>query len=144
MPNHCTNEVCISCSSEEVAEEIASFLQGEESAFDFNRLHPCPKKLLTPPDDSAKKAVLKARYGHDNWYDWRLENWGTKWNSYECSLDTSWIEDGSLEYHFETAWGPPDEVHRKLRCYLKQRHPDSEVSWFYHEPLMNLAGYLEP
>ena len=47
--------------------------------------------------------------GYTNWYDWRLENWGTKWNACECKIspDMNRIE-------FETAWCPPVEVIEKI------------------------------
>lgn len=39
-----------------------------------------------------------ARYGHDTWYNWRLVNWGTKWNAYECLM----TDENTVE--FQTAW----------------------------------------
>lgn len=39
-------------------------------------------------------------YGHDTWYDWRIDNWGTKWNACECKIGDDYLE-------FETAWSAP-------------------------------------
>ena len=46
-------------------------------------------------------------YGAANWYDWRIRNWGTKWNAYDCApVDP---ESGMLS--FCTAWsGVPEMV----------------------------------
>jgi hypothetical protein len=38
-------------------------------------------------------------YGHNNWYDWSYQNWGTKWGCYDSEY-----EDG--HYRFTTAWNP--------------------------------------
>lgn len=40
-------------------------------------------------------------YGHNNWYDWALHNWGTKWGCYGNEY-----ADGM--YDFSTAWSPLD------------------------------------
>lgn len=46
-----------------------------------------------------------ANYGASDWYQWRLLNWGTKWNTYEYRQ----IDDNTIE--FQTAWnGIPDMV----------------------------------
>jgi hypothetical protein len=142
MPNHCTNRLTLSCGSKETAQQLAQRFKGEESELDFNQLIPCPEELLEPPENEAAKVELKAKYGHDNWYDWRIAHWGTKWNSYECELDDSWIDDGILEYQFDTAWSPPEGIHNRLLELLQEEGLDVAVSWFYHEPMMQYAGYF--
>ena len=39
------------------------------------------------------------RYRFDNWYDWSLHNWGTKWGCYDNNLEEN-------TYSFTTAWSP--------------------------------------
>lgn len=43
------------------------------------------------------------KYGFVGWYDWRMENWGTKWNACDSS-----------EFTFQTAWSTPYEWLEKL------------------------------
>lgn len=43
---------------------------------------------------------IALQYGAIDWYDWRISNWGTKWNAYETDIDSS---DGSVEIYFCTA-----------------------------------------
>lgn len=40
------------------------------------------------------------KYGHFNWYDWSIANWGTKWNAYHQGFNSA----NSLT--FATAWSP--------------------------------------
>ena len=58
---------------------------------------------------SAKvQAQFIKKYGADNWYDWKTENWGTKWNASQ----TTKIDEVTIS--FLTAWGTPLEVIRRL------------------------------
>ena len=34
----------------------------------------------------AQSSELVAKYGYDNWYDWSVFNWGTKWNAYDVTI----------------------------------------------------------
>jgi len=143
MPNHCANQVTLTCPSEESARAIKTYLAGKESLFDFNTLIPEPAALLESTKDEATLEELRARYNHDNWYDWRYANWGTKWNSYVCELDDSQIKQGQLDYRFDTAWGPPNGICRKLLDYIANHNLGIQVDWFYYETMMGLRGQLE-
>lgn len=47
-------------------------------------------------------------YGYVSWYYWSIENWGTKWNSYEIE----YINDNQVT--FQTAWEFPKPIIQKL------------------------------
>jgi hypothetical protein len=53
-----------------------------------------------------------AQTGSNSWYEWSVENWGTKWNAYQYSE----VErvNGRLEFTFQTAWGVPESIFAKL------------------------------
>ena len=73
----------------------------------------------------------------DRWYNWRVQNWGTKWDCYSLEIDDTYMPHGFV-VNFETAWSPPEEV-----CYaIKDQYDDLSISWFYDEPGCELAGYL--
>jgi hypothetical protein len=54
-------------------------------------------------------------YGVVGWYDWSVQNWGTKWDTDLCSIHTLEAQlDGhkdddeiSINLVFDTAWSPP-------------------------------------
>jgi len=58
-------------------------------------------------------------YGFDNWYDWSIHNWGTKWGDFERMYD-----DG--QYSFTTAW---DAVSKTIIELLLIDIPDLEYWW---------------
>jgi len=139
MPNWCDNRVEIYGDNPDQIKEVKKTLAGKETCFDFNNIVPMPKELKettapNPEPDSFEAKRLRKQHGHDNWYDWCCDNWGTKWNSSDATLS----EDGDgLEYEFQTAWGPPIKVIEAIR----EQYPDLSVTAFYDEPGMEIAGY---
>ena len=64
--------------------------------------------------EQAKIALENIKkYGCKDWYEWDINNWGTKWNFCDATV-TEFFEDGELVYHFETAWSPPIPVIIKM------------------------------
>lgn len=69
------------------------------------------QKPITIPDlvacangtEKDRKALIK-KYGTDNWYDWNVKNWGTKW---DCTSDNYSIDTNEFVAYFESAWSPP-------------------------------------
>lgn len=58
----------------------------------------------------------KKLFGADNWYDWHVMNWGTKWNAYDIDWQGNVIE-------FQTAWSTPEPIIHKL----SKRFPEFEI-----------------
>ncbi|MDD6846880.1 MAG: hypothetical protein PUE07_05130 [bacterium] len=58
------------------------------------------KKDFPQVESLGKKCVDNVKkYGSMNWYEWSLENWGTKWNATSTEVDGSTMT-------FDTAWDP--------------------------------------
>jgi len=55
------------------------------------------------------------RYGYADWYGWRNNTWGTKWNAY----DQESRDNGDIK--FETAWSTP----AKLMEILSNKYPEA-------------------
>ena len=92
---------------------------------------------LGKPITQVERDALISEHGVDNWYDWCIENWGTKWNCHTVEFE----EDGNqLRYEFDTAWSPPEGIYWKL----KELFPTVHISWFFREEGMEIAGYIDP
>ena len=89
----------------------------------------------TREKDSFQSRRLRKLHGADNWYDWSINKWGTKWNSYHDEVEYDGEE--SLVYKFDTAWSPPEPVIHALR----EKFEDLSISAFFDEPGMQIAGY---
>jgi len=50
------------------------------------------------------------KYGYAYWYDWSIENWGTKWDAYGFPKN----QPAENIIRFETAWSCPVKVIQKL------------------------------
>ena len=65
----------------------------------------------------------------DRWYNWNINNWGTKWD-----IDGKYSQidgdDYSFQVTFETAWSPPEQIYYALR----EKYPTVDITWFYDEP----------
>ncbi len=116
MPNYCDNSLTI-YASEETVERIREFVRSNESEFDFNQITPMPKHIYDGPVGAEEREL----YGRNNWYDWRMQNWGTKWNSDE-------VQFGNDNFNFLTAWTPASPVVAELA----RRFPEADF-WFQYE-----------
>jgi len=93
MPNHCNNQLTLA-SGEDLLSVLNQYLiyKGEgEYDFDFDKIVPEPKT------------------DGEEWYDWRVQNWGTKWTGYDGRFN-----DDQTAFSFCTAWSPPLPIIKKL------------------------------
>lgn len=64
-------------------------------------------------------------YGYETWYDWRINNWGTKWNAGDCSISDNTVI-------FTTAWSAPENIYRKLSesgCDFSAEYADENIGF---------------
>jgi len=120
MPNWCNNTVELSHENPEMmARAVKSFNDGSF----LNEFVPVPADLNITAgresDENAQKALEdkeKAnleKYGYANWYDYCVNEWGTKWDI-EPYEPVSLQEDGRLTMSFDSAWSPPTQAYEKL------------------------------
>lgn len=72
----------------------------------LNKFYPMPSELEGTTSPRQPDDELREKYGYDNWYDWRCDKWGTKWDvDIEFREEDSGDED--LFISFDSAWSPP-------------------------------------
>jgi hypothetical protein len=74
----------------------------------------------------------------DRWYDWNIKNWGTKWGSFNGSMEFDKKYGDEVSYKFDTAWSPPAPILEALR----EKFPDVSIRWFYRIETWEACGFL--
>lgn len=133
-------------------------VEGDDTFFDnipskgfINHFYPMPEELSPPQvdylnkdkekveeqfeiykaweNDEERKAKAKEKYGATDWYEWRLENWDTKW-------DADTVDHEGHRVTFDTAWSPPI----KWLAKVSEQHPTLTFTLAYIEQGMQFAG----
>jgi len=146
MPNWCNNYL-------ELTHEDPAMIERAKKAFADGRLLdefvPVPKDLhivagRVGADDNAEQIKLEEDtkrnlevHGYANWYDFAVNEWGTKW---DVGGDDGMItEDGpnALRMSFDSAWAPP--------CAAMEKFMDQgfRVKLIYWESGMCFAGLFD-
>ena len=103
----------------------------------YERRSPLGRVLEQRPFSKEELAELSA-IGHLDWYGWRCQHWGTKWEiGPQENLPPD--EDRCLRYEFDTAWGPPTGICSRLREMLGN---NGTITWFFREDGCQLAGWI--
>jgi hypothetical protein len=112
MPNWIKNKLFIYGPSEKV-KECTLNIGGDNEHISFEKILPRPKDI------------------GEGWYDWSIENWGTKWDVNETYED----ENGYI--CFDTAWSTPHGI----ICQLSILYPELTFEVEYaDEDLGNNCG----
>ena len=127
MPNHCYQQVRI-----EGPHYLVSMLYNGLTENGYNphnggrALNPQFCQLVCPmPFEQWQAPKAKWRqFNVEGWYDWRVNNWGTKWEVVDVEIDEELsrekVEEFTadtkswFEFRCWTAWGPPVPVWDKL------------------------------
>lgn len=142
MPNWCNNTV-------EIYHKDPAMLERVRTAFKDGRLLdefiPVPKSLhivagRVGDDNDPKQIELEAQekanleaHGYKTWYDFCVNEWGTKWDIGGDGAEAQDIPSG-LMLSFDSAWAPPVNAYEKL---IEQGF---EIRAMYYEPGMAFAG----
>ena len=114
MPNFVRNHLTIVPKDYTKAEEIEDKLSGIDEdgqyvAFSFQSIIPMPENIYK--GDVGEKEM--EMYGNDNWYDWSVEHWGTKWDTIDSCVGVN-HSNGEISVTFDTAWACPEPVIKEL------------------------------
>jgi hypothetical protein len=140
MPNWCNNSVEIYHDDPKMIERVRTAFNGEGLLQEFI---PVPKELTDTVSGSmgedqreaheAQQAANVKKYGYANWYDFCVNEWGTKW---EIGADGNPAQDipGGLMLGFDSAWSPPIAAYEKLQAM------GFRITAMYYESGMAFAG----
>ena len=109
MPNWVYNRFTINAPAERCAQIKEELFESSEQPISFGKILP------RPPDKE------------DDWYNWNIATWGTKWDA--CRAEIVEEADSTLGYGFSTAWSPPMPV---LEAFAAT-HPDIDFDFSYEE-----------
>lgn len=128
MPNWCDNNLTIAHDDPKMIKKLVKAWKADKF---FGTIYPEPDYKTTPvaetyphitaqfaktEEDKAKALANEPTIRENSWWDWRVQNWGTKWeiatNDYQ---DPQVSSDGkSMFVYFDSAWSPPIGIYEKL------------------------------
>ena len=140
MPNWCNNVVEIKHTDPAMIERVReAFNKGAL----LNEFIPCPAELHehdAPVRDGELAKRFVEQYGASDWYNWQVQNWGTKWDigadGYEAD-DMGTDHGHGLILTFDSAWSPPTGAYERLM------ELGFTIKAYYYEPGMCFAGIWE-
>lgn len=140
MPNWCNNTLSIQGPTEtlktlweEANQEGSGLLQA---------MKPMPAALegttAPTPKEGEPQPLID---GATDWYQWRVNNWGTKWDVDTEGLEFTDNGDGtaSIVGWFDSAWAPPIEAYNTFLDDMSNCTLES----FYEEGGMDFAGHYD-
>jgi len=144
MPNWCNNYL-------ELEHDDPEMITRAKQAFNDGRLLdefvPVPKDLhivagcVGDPDEQKKLEEDTARnvatHGYGNWYDYCVNEWGTKWDVGGDGYTASDDGPNATTMVFDSAWAPP--------CQAMEKFMDLgfRVKLYYYESGMCFAGCFD-
>lgn len=138
MPNWCSNSVVLKHKDPTfVARARDAITRGEL----LQEFVPVPNDLKETvagsfgDDERQKELEIQTaynikNYGYSNWYDFCVNEWGTKWDVQGEYQD---IDEG-IVINFDSAWAPP------IEAYAKFVSMGFEVEAMYYEPGVSFCG----
>ena len=141
MPNWCYNRMNVTGDRESLVKLTEAItrkhdpslaettMSVEQVDYDLTVLFPVPEPLAiravifntdsTDPEHIAllaQYAENKAKFGVTNWYDWCIDNWGTKWSPRieEWEIIEHFDGGAGIYAYYETAWSPADGLIREV------------------------------
>jgi len=97
LPNHTDNRVVLSHDDPQMIDKIYNIMNTGDAEL-------CHSLIPEPRTADGEPA--------DGWYEWRVDNWGTKWDVYDSTCDR--IDANALVLSFLSAWSPPMPIYEKL------------------------------
>jgi len=105
-------------SESEYKEAMIKFKESLKNPSDFEKI-----VGVSHPITAEMSEDYLERFGANDWYNWAIKHWGTKWNSYDNreagTLPTN-ADIFETKIHFHTAWSTPFPVIQQLSSMFKE------------------------
>ena len=124
MPNYIYNTLKIKGNLNDL-NHVLNFVKSDSSLFDFDKILPMPDYIYRGDLIDIERKL----YGKNNWYDWSMDNWGTKWNSVGACIEENFIR-------FETANTPCVPV----VTALAQKYPTMRFEYAFYAGILGTEG----
>lgn len=131
MPNWCSNNLVLTHEDPAMIKRAYDALERGEFLQEFI---PVPQELKDTVADGSTNESLIEKHGYGNWYDYCVNEWGTKWDCGEQGASDIHPDGKMLHTFFDTAWGPP------VNAYEKLADMGFGVEAMYYEGGMGFAG----
>lgn len=145
MPNWCENKIIV-VGKKDIIDNLTAQMkkihEEDSNAGFFEHYIPTPPELLnveSPNRDEISAKKFSNKYGATDWYQWRIDNWGTKWDISHISYVNSFedYDKFGVQINCDTAWAPPENGLQKLSEIFKDTYFYCEFT----EPGMGFQGY---
>jgi hypothetical protein len=136
MPNWCGNTLTLTHEDPEmIARAKTAFAEGR-LLDEFIPIASGIKDTISPNRDADQAHALREQYGYSDWYDYCVNEWGTKWDIGDGNGIQTW-DDHELVVYFDSAWAPP------IAAYEKLQDLGFTVYATYYEPGCAFAGIFD-
>jgi hypothetical protein len=82
----------------------------------------------------VKRADNLAKYGYADWYDYCVNEWGTKWDVGGKEDQYTQLSDEQVILYFDSAWSPP------IKAYRQMEELGFRIDAMYYESGMRFCG----
>ena len=145
MPNWCMNTVEFEGTPEQI-KQVKDAIQKDSL---FGTLCPMPQSVFRGDLGQEERKDCEDK-GIDNWYDWSVSNWGTKWEASDLHMDDEGQYDdcAHVTVSFSTAWSPPVNFYETLYENMNydcddMGDPQFKIRATYYEPGCDFMGIWE-
>lgn len=119
MPNWCNNSMYISHPNKKMMKKALNawnkgkFLSTLVPEPDYTKVKVKPTFSINSATGEEKPEFVDPQQA---WWDWRLQNWGTKWDiGWDSCQDKAQLNgDHDMFVFFDSAWSPPTDAYAKL------------------------------
>ena len=144
MPNWCNNNLTLTHDDPLMIERATKAFIDSRLLDEFipipPDLHIVAGRVGDPEEQKAleqKELDNKVTHGYKNWYDFCVNEWGTKWDIGGDDSMVTKLDSNSVRMSFDSAWAPPTAAYERLLDL------GFGVKAYYYEPGMAFCGVFD-